>query len=449
MSKPTKPNVDDVILGGAKKGRLGRITDRALNTLAVIDQGVPADRALSRTIKTARDLGSKERRLLTDVIYGLMRHRRRIQYRLIKGLKSCGKKIDIFDEPLVLRMEIMCTLLEQGHELELLQQWDNYAYKRVPKLFERIKKSKAPIKDFAVQWSLPSWMANRISNAHGDATAEAWARALVTRAPLSIRVNSAKQTRDQVLKYIQEDHQLECVPTERAPHGITILGRADVESWTEYKNGNLEIQDEGSQLIVEALGAQPGENILDACAGAGGKTLGIAASMKDKGVLVAIDLEQKKLAELKKRAARAGIEMIKTVDCDLIDMPSRYLNWADRVLVDAPCTGTGRMRRQPDVKWRLEEAEMLRFPARQFALLCRAVDATKPGGVIVYATCSILAEENEAIVERILSEDSRVEPLALGELSSLFSSEAWTYIEPTDERGPDGFFIAAFRKKSS
>jgi hypothetical protein len=158
LEKENNWKVDDVVLGGAKKGRLGRITDRALNTIAVIDQGVPADRALSRTIKTARDLGSRERRFLKDVIYALMRHRRRIQYRLQKGLKACGKKIALFDEPIILRMELLCALLEQGHELPTLSEWDSYAFKRVPKLFERIQKSKLKIKDYSVQWSLPAWM---------------------------------------------------------------------------------------------------------------------------------------------------------------------------------------------------------------------------------------------------------------------------------------------------
>lgn len=449
MEKENNWKVDDVVLGGAKKGRLGRITDRALNTVAVIDQGVPADRALARTIKTARDLGSRERRFLKDVIYALMRHRRRIQYRLQKGLKACGKKIALFDEPIILRMELLCALLEQGHELPTLSEWDSYAFKRVPKLFERIQKSNLKIKDYSVQWSLPAWMGNRLSAAQGDVLSAAWAEASVGRAPLTLRVNSSTHDRDKMLAHIRAHHDVECVATVRAPNGITILGRADVESWPEHKNGSLEIQDEGSQLIIEALAARPGENVLDACAGAGGKTLGIVAAMKGQGNLVAIDHEKKKLAELVKRAKRAEFKNIKTVTCDLIDLPKKYIAWADRVLVDAPCSGTGRLRRQPDAKWRLTEAKMLQYPARQFALLTRGVDAAKPGGLIIYATCSLFAEENEVIVERLLSEDPRVEPLSLSQLSPAFSEQAWTYIEPGDHLGPDGFFLAAFRKRST
>jgi 16S rRNA (cytosine967-C5)-methyltransferase len=448
VNKPD-PNraIDDVILGGARKGRLGRITDRALNTLAVIDQGVPADRALSRTIKTARDLGSSERRALYDLIYGLMRNRRRVQYRLMKGMKACGKKIDLFDDPVRLRMELMVALLEQGYGMDALQKWDSYAYKRVPKLFEKIAKSKAPIKDFAVRCSLPAWMANRLCEAHGDETAEAWAKALLERAPLTVRVNSEKVSRDEMLVRLREKYQMECKPTDRAPHGIIILQNADLENSREYLDGELEIQDEGSQLIIEALNVQPGHNVLDTCAGAGGKTLGLAALLSKTGKIVAVDIEKNKLAELKKRAKRVGLMGIKTLCVDLIDLPARYIDWADRVLIDAPCSGTGRLRRQPDSKWRMTEADLLAYPSRQFTLLSRGVDAAKPGGVIVYATCSIMREENDAIVERILDENKRVQPLALSKNSSCLPDESWTYIEPgPTSQGPDGFFIAAFTK---
>ena len=442
-----KKDVDDVVLGGARKGRLGRITDRALNTLAVIEQGVPADRALSRTIKSARDLGSSERHQLADLIYGVVRNRRKVQYRLSKGLKSCGKKMELFDEPLRLRMELMVGLIEQGYGLEELKAWDAYAFKRVPKLFDKIIRAKAPIKDFAIRCSLPAWLANRLCEAHGDETSEAWARALLLRAPLTLRVNHAKISRDEMLTRLQSKYKIRCKPTERSPHGIVIQQSADIENLPEYLQGDLEIQDEGSQLIVEALNAKPGDNVLDACAGAGGKTLGIAASLSGQGKIVAVDVEKKKLSELQKRAKRAGLSGIKTVDLDLIDLPNKYESWADRVLVDAPCSGTGRLRRQPDTKWRMTESEMLQFPARQYSLLTKGVDAAKPGGVIVYATCSIMQEENEAIVQRLLIENPRVQALALSENSKCFSSESWAYVEPgPDEEGPDGFFIAAFRK---
>ena len=440
-------NVDDVVLGGARKGRLGRITDRALNTLAVIEQGVPADRALSRTIKNARDLGSSERHQLSDVIYTVVRNRRKIQYKLSKGLKACGKKIELYNEPLRLRLEIMVGLVEQGYGLEELKAWDSYAFKRVPKLFDKITRSKAPIKDFAIRCSLPAWMANRLCEAHGDETSETWAKALLQRAPLTLRVNQAKVSREEMIERLRADYEISCKPTARSPHGIIIQQSADIENLPEYLKGEIEIQDEGSQLIVEALNAKPGDMVLDACAGAGGKTLGIAATMAGQGKIVAVDVEKKKLSELQKRSKRAGLSRIKTLDLDLIDLPERYKGWADRVLVDAPCSGTGRLRRQPDTKWRITEPEMLRFPARQYSLLSKGVDAAKPGGVIIYATCSIMHEENEAIVQRLLIENPKVQALALSETSNCFSSESWTYIEPgPDEEGPDAFFIAAFRK---
>ena len=447
MKNRNEKFIDDAVVGGAKKGRLGRITDRALNTIAVADDGMPVDRALSHTIKTARDLGSNERRQLTELVYTVVKNRRKIKHRLTKGLKACGKTPKVFDETMLIRFEILVGLLEMGAEVQSLEQWDKYAYKRVPKLFEKLSRSTFKHKDFAVTYSLPAWIADRWCNAHGDATAERWAQSLLSRGPLTLRVNTLKATRDEVLQKLRDEHDMTCEPTSRAPHGIIVRQPADIENLSLYRDGWIEIQDEGSQLIIEAVAPRPGDHVFDACAGAGGKTLGLIAAAQGKGQFVAVDIDKKKLSELQRRAKRAGYDQIKTSDFDMIDLPRKYLGWADRVLVDTPCSGSGRLRRQPDTKWRLTEAELLGFAGKQFAILSRGIDAAKVGGIIIYATCSLFREENEAIVQRLLEENKKVRSIKLSDMSEHLPDDAWHYVEPgPDESGPDGFFISGFQK---
>ena len=447
MKNRNEKHVDDAIVGGAKKGRLGRITDRALNTIAVADDGMPVDRALSHTIKTARDLGSNERRQLSELVYTVVKNRRKIKYRLHKALKACGKTAKVFDDTMLIRFEVLVALLEMGAEVQSLENWDKYAYKRVPKLFEKLSRTTFKHKDFAVTYSLPAWIADRWSNSHGDSTAEKWAQSLLTRGPLTLRVNTMKANREEILERLSKDHNIEFEPTPRAPHGIIVRQPADIENLPLYREGIVEIQDEGSQLIVEAVAPKPGDKVFDACAGAGGKTLGLLAYAQGKGEFVAVDIDKKKLSELQRRAKRAGYNQVKTSDFDMIDLPKKYLAWADRVLVDTPCSGSGRLRRQPDTKWRLTEAELLGFAGKQFAILSRGVDAAKVGGIIIYATCSLFREENEAIVQRLLEENGNVRSIRLSDMSPHLPDEPWHYVEPgPDEFGPDGFFISGFQK---
>ena len=276
---------DDFFVGGARTGRLGRVDDRIVDVLGAIDQGTPADRALGRVFKNARDLGSRERHEVSETVYGVVRARRRIDDTLQRAAKASRRRLDLLEGPILTRLRVLAWLAEQGMGLDGLKSRDPYAFKRVSGLFERITrgrlpepKKRRPEVALAVRVSLPDWMASRLMNAYGLERAEAIGQALSLRAPLTLRVNRLLADRDEVLEALPT-----ASPTAYSPDGITLQGTADVSSWPLYKEGKVEIQDEASQLATLALGATRGETILDACAGAGGKTLALGAAMEGSG----------------------------------------------------------------------------------------------------------------------------------------------------------------------
>ena len=228
--------------------------------------------------------------------------------------------------------------------------------------------------------------------------------ALAERPPLDLRVNTLKADRE---KTAQQLARLGAVPTPLSPVGLRIApvegGRRHPNIQTEeaFQRGRIEVQDEGSQLCALLVGAKPGEQILDFCAGAGGKTLALCAAMENRGQIFAYDSDRNRLAPIYERLKRAGARnvQVRAADSSLDDLEARM----DRVLVDAPCTGTGVWRRRPDAKWRLTEEALGRRIAEQDAVLAQAARFVRPGGVLVYATCSLLREENQARIESFLA----------------------------------------------
>jgi 16S rRNA (cytosine967-C5)-methyltransferase len=448
---------DDAFVGGARTGRLGRVDDRIVDVLGAIDQGTPADRALGRVFKNARDLGARERHEVSETVYGVVRAQRRIDDTLQRAAKATRRRLHLLDGPILTRLRVLAWLAEQGMGVDGLKTRDPYAFKRVSGLFERIvrgrlpePKKRRPEVTLAVRVSLPDWMALRLLNAYGPKRAEAIGQALSHRAPLTLRVNRTLADRATLLESIPN-----ASPTQFSPDGITIRGTADVSSWPLYKEGKIEIQDEASQLAALALGASEGETILDACSGAGGKTLALGAAMGGSGRITALDVSKDKIAELKKRARRAGLTNIETVTCDLIELPDALTGKFDRVLVDAPCTTSGVFRRSPDARWRLTEADVDRHVARQLSILIRACDAVRPGGVVAYVTCSILAEENEHVVRRALAECPSMAPRSLrttwgDELCDALNATHHAHVGPgPTSRDPDGFYVALLAKAPS
>jgi 16S rRNA (cytosine967-C5)-methyltransferase len=305
----------------------------------------------------------------------------------------------------------------------------------------------------------PEWLDAHFAETFGEERAEELA-ALASRAPLDLRVNSLKADRDAVAASLAALHP---VPTRWSPFGLRIALAADAKSpgihaEPVFLKGQIELQDEGSQLAALLCAAQPGEQAIDLCAGAGGKTLALAAMMENRGQIFATDTDKRRLAPIHARLERAGARNVQVRtprgETDVLgDLAGR----ADLVLIDAPCTGTGAWRRNPDAKWRIRPGALAERVKEQIAVLDRAAPLVKPGGRIVYATCSVLEAENGVQVRAFLArqEGFAVAPpaetiAALGERAFLFRravrlSNEGLLMTPrlTDT---DGFFVAMLRR---
>jgi 16S rRNA (cytosine967-C5)-methyltransferase len=445
---------------GAIDPRLGRTHDRILDAYGIIATGIPADVALKTTFKRARDLGSSERAEVSETIWALVRSERRIDDLLRRAAKAEKKSLETIDPPILARMRILALLAMNGASLEALEGRDRYAFRRIPRLFERIRSGRisparrSALEEIAVTLSYPSWLIERLAARFGAARAEEIAIALNGRAPMTVRVNTLVSGREEAAKAITEELCVRAAPTAISPLGLILEGHPDVQRSKLFDRGQVEVQDEGSQLIALATKASPREIVLDGCAGAGGKTLALAAMMENTGRLVAIDPDEKKLETLKERARRAGITNMEAVAADLEALDPKFKGAFERVLLDAPCTGTGAIRRQPDARWRITPADLARHVERQRRLVTGAVSALRPRGLLVYATCSVLWEENEQIIDETLAHEPRLEPVPLREMlgddiaGRLHAAGYAIRIGPgPTDRDPDGFFLATLRKR--
>lgn len=283
----------------------------------------------------------------------------------------------------------------------------------------------------------PDWLIRALAES-GMAGPEAGA--LLDRAPLDIRVNTLKADRATITL------PAEALPTD-APQGLRLMPGTSIENWDAYLDGLIEVQDTGSQLACLAVEACPGETVVDLCAGAGGKTLALAAAMENRGTLIAADTDRQRLSRLLPRANRAGAGMIETQLLDPgreLAMLSRFAARSDAALVDAPCSGTGTWRRNPEARWRLTPERLARFAEVQSRLLDIAADLVRPGGRLVYVVCSLLDIEGAGQVDRFLADHPEwtAEPanLPLGRAHG----KGWR-LSPFHD-GTDGFFIASLSR---
>lgn len=310
-----------------------------------------------------------------------------------------------------------------------------------------------------VRGDIPQWLAPAFRDVFGDDLAAEGA-AMAARAPLDVRVNTLKADRDKVRRALAKSG---AEPTPFSPIGLRIAARpgagrmANVEAEASHGRGWFEVQDEGSQIASLMSGAGPREQVMDLCAGAGGKTLAMAAMMQNTGQLFAYDADKTQLRPIFDRIRRAGVRNVTVMDggdeAALDALAGRF----DRVFVDAPCTGSGTWRRRPDAKWRLTEAALTQRLADQRSVLARAAALAKPGGIIVYVTCSVLSAENEDQLDAFYADNPGDVPVDLSQvaacdvtpLSAAARSRRHGSVLLTPHRtGTDGFFIAAIRRAS-
>lgn len=369
-------------------------------------KGAPADRLISEYFRTRRYAGSKDRRSVRELVYA--------------AIRLCG------------------PVPSSGRAAMLAVAKDDAA---LAPLFDGSTHGPAPIgegEQAARTGVAPDWLARRLS---ASGIKEGEAEALLGRAPLDLRVNALKAHRDTI-------ELPEAGEPLAAPHGLRFPAGSNVEQWEAYRDGLIEIQDHGSQWVCEAIGAQPGETVIDLCAGAGGKTLAIAATTGNAASVIACDTDKRRLGNLAPRADRAGAQIDHTVLLDPgreREALARWLGKADRVLVDAPCSGTGTWRRNPEGRWRLDESELVRLTALQDHVLDIAADLTRPGGTLVFVTCSVLDEEGpqriEAFVNRHEGWEASPPDLPLGSPRGM-GLRLTPFHDDTD-----GFFVALLRSK--
>ncbi|MDE8344777.1 MAG: RsmB/NOP family class I SAM-dependent RNA methyltransferase [Acidocella sp.] len=409
----------------------------AIDLLAAIEaDGRPADATANHFFRTRRFIGAGDRREVSTLVWGCLRARRHL-----------GWWLQHFGAPETPRLLLALQAMFSGMTLNKISMAFTAGRYGPPPLTpeESVILEKFaghtlehPNMPDAVKFEVPDWILPRLAAQFGPALAAEMA-ALGQPAPLDLRINALKTTREAAIAALAREG-LSAMPTPYSPWGLRLAGRQSITQGSAFRDGLVEIQDEGSQLVAMLVDAKPGMRVADYCAGAGGKTLAIAMSMENKGQIIACDVSAPRLEGAIKRLRRAGVHNAQSHLLEPGDKWSkRQAGKFDRVLVDAPCTGTGTWRRNPDARLRLTEVDLAELRAKQAMILDQAQKLTKPGGKLVYATCSLLNDENEAQMESFLSRYPEFTPVPMTAPAAL----SGTYLRLSPRaHGTDGFFAA-------
>ena len=396
----------------------------------------PADGTVSAYFRHHRNLGQRERHALAETAYTWLRRKLLYQHLAQSGTGALERRLVLLawsgDEGM-LRAAI------GPHEREWLAG------------VRKIDVATLPDK---LRHNLPDWLAGALRTELGDEEFTLLARALMEPAPLDLRVNTQIAKRDAVREALAASG-VKAEPTPHSPWGLRVAGKPALNRIDAFTRGEIEVQDEGSQLLALLTDAKRGEMVVDFCAGAGGKTLALGAAMRNTGRLYAFDISGHRLAALKPRLARSGLSNVHPVQIahERDDRIKRLAGKIDRVLVDAPCSGLGTLRRNPDLKWRQSPKAIEELRVKQAAILASAARLLKPGGRLVYATCSLLRAENEDIAAAFAAEHPQFTPLdAQACLDKAHVADASALVREgmlrlwPHRHATDGFFAAAWQR---
>jgi 16S rRNA (cytosine967-C5)-methyltransferase len=356
----------------------------AIERVALLD--IPADAALHAFFRAHGEMGARDRAWVADGAFAYLRRKR--------SLEALAQST----QPRHLALAI--AVREFAHSVRDLEPVISAGDAAWLAAFKgRLRETLPP----AVAADVPDWLWDCLGDVYGDDARAALTRSWQTAAPLDLRVNVLKTTRDAALAALSAEG-LSAVATQYAPNGIRIDGRPSLATHPWIVDGRLEVQDEGSQLIGVLVAPRRTDMVVDFCAGAGGKTLLLGAMMRSQGRLYAFDVVAKRLRRMTPRIARSGLSNVhpQVIAHERDAKVKRLAGKIDRVLVDAPCTGFGTLRRNPDLKWRQSPQDLVELVAKQSRILAAAATLVKPGGRLVYATCSVLPDENDAIVDAFL-----------------------------------------------
>ena len=396
----------------------------------------PADNIVSDFFREHRALGSRERHTLAETTYTVLRQRLLFQHLAQSGKGEMER-----------RLAILAWQGNEGFLRAALSEPEQHWIAQV----QAVDRSALPEK---LRHNLPEWLAERL---HAELGEDFWpfVESMNAAAPLDLRVNTFKAKRDEVRAALAAAG-VAAEPTPFSPMGLRIQGKPALHKLDVFTRGDVEVQDEGSQLLALMVDAKRGEMVVDFCAGAGGKTLALGAAMRNTGRLYAFDTSGHRLAALKPRLARSGLSNVYPVQIahERDDRIKRLSGKIDRVLVDAPCSGLGTLRRNPDMKWRQTPDAVEELRVKQAAILASAARLLKPGGRLVYATCSPLGVENEAIADAFTEANrATFRPLAADEVlvaphvegAQALVRHGFLRLWP-HRHGTDGFFAAVWQR---
>lgn len=395
----------------------------------------PADAVLRDFFAGHRELGSRDRAFIADTAFAILRNRRLLQH-LVPDATP--------------RKLVLAALVKlQGHSLSQL---DAVLGRGDLEWATKLKTADADCLPPAVRLSLPDWIYERMVAVNGEAETLAFGRAMLRPAPLDLRVNTLLADRDDVIAELARTG-IAASATPHSPVGVRVEGKPAINRHPLFQGGAIEVQDEGSQLLAYLLAPRRREMVVDFCAGAGGKTLALGALMHSQGRLYAFDVSEKRLNNLKPRLKRSGLSNVhpQLIQDERDIRIKRLAGKIDRVLVDAPCSGLGTLRRNPDLKWRQSPQSVDELAAKQAAILAAAATLLKPGGRLVYATCSVLAEENESIVDGFLATHPEFELVDAGKVleQGRIRLDCGTHFRlRPQQHGTDGFFAAVLERRT-
>lgn len=432
--------------------------------LAVEIQAAYSNLALQSAL-SKHSLSAKDTALATEIVYGTVQRLNTLDYRIQPFLKQPVGKLEPWVRNLLRLSVYQLDYLERVPDFAVINEAVEIAKRKNPRLagfmngvlrsllrngpVKLPSAAKDPVRHVSLLHSHPEWLVQEWTEQYGIEQTIAICQANNGRPSLSLRVNRMRNTRDELLQALT-DEGVTARASELSPDGVVLTEGMDITKLQAFREGRCTVQDESSMLVARCVDPKPGMRVLDACAAPGGKTTHLAELMKDEGEIVAADIHEHKVELIRNAMSRLGIRSIRPVEGDIRDLLPD-LGQFDAVLLDVPCSGFGVIRRKPDIKWRKTADDVSAIQSIQLELIRQTADSIKPGGVLVYSTCTIEEKENGEIIRTFLKERSefRIDPiqpyLPESVVKRSLTGEGWVQVLP-NHFGTDGFFICRLRK---
>ncbi len=395
----------------------------------------PADGVLSGFFRQRPQLGRQDRALIAETVYAVLRRKRLLEF-VLGGSPVRQLVLAAWSVLLGANLRELEAIARRG-EMDKITDVKRLAHGELP---------------LAVACDMPDWLVEKLMAELGETELRALAQGLLQNAPLDLRVNIVKTSREEARARLSADG-VTVTDTPYSPYGLRVVGKPPINRHPLFVTGAVEVQDEGSQLLCMLLGVRRGQMVADFCAGAGGKTLALGMLMRSTGRLNAYDVSEKRLLKMKPRLARSGLSNVhpRRIDDEKDIRLQRLAGKLDRVLVDAPCSGLGTLRRNPDLKWRQTPESVAQMQIKQISILAAASKLVRPGGRLVYATCSLLNEENRAVVDAFRADHPQFTLKPAGEVlrEERVALAMDDYLELRPHlHGTDGFFAAILDRQA-